>query len=255
MSTTDIRGNLSLQLQQTTMALTSATTSVQACTWSGHCLGAPCTSFDDCDNDWICVSNVCSPCCATGDNSPTPSATPGPTTSTSATSSHKLSTGAAVGIGVGIVVLLAIVAGITAWLWHVRRRPKSEDAPSPTEPQTYPSDPLPEDDRKHLLTFKHRSELSAPSKPVEPDSVELVELEGDQGKSPPDPNNDNRKHPIAISEQTTRSPQFRNTEYSLSPEGETPVRGNMTFSPVSDLQSDPTFARPNRWQAGRGEVG
>ena len=30
-----------------------------ACTWPGHCLGDPCRTYNDCDQDWICVSGRC----------------------------------------------------------------------------------------------------------------------------------------------------------------------------------------------------
>ena len=36
-----------------------ATAAVTACTWLGHCLGDPCSTYNDCDQTWICVNNKC----------------------------------------------------------------------------------------------------------------------------------------------------------------------------------------------------
>ncbi|KAJ3208272.1 hypothetical protein HK099_000097 [Clydaea vesicula] len=32
----------------------------QNCTWTDHCLGASCITYDDCSDDLICSSNICS---------------------------------------------------------------------------------------------------------------------------------------------------------------------------------------------------
>ena len=30
-----------------------------SCAWAGHCIGAPCQSYDDCSGDWICIAGKC----------------------------------------------------------------------------------------------------------------------------------------------------------------------------------------------------
>ena len=31
----------------------------EACTWTGHCLGDPCASENDCDSNWVCTNRKC----------------------------------------------------------------------------------------------------------------------------------------------------------------------------------------------------
>ncbi|KAL4982438.1 fungal chitosanase [Aspergillus falconensis] len=37
----------------------SPSASTPSCSWPGHCLGAPCSTLDDCSDDLICVSGLC----------------------------------------------------------------------------------------------------------------------------------------------------------------------------------------------------
>ncbi|KAI5921876.1 hypothetical protein F4810DRAFT_676303 [Camillea tinctor] len=29
------------------------------CSWAGHCIGCPCTTYDDCSDDYVCTGGVC----------------------------------------------------------------------------------------------------------------------------------------------------------------------------------------------------
>jgi chitosanase len=47
---------------KTTTLVTSTTTkptSTATCSWAGHCLGASCSSDDDCSDDLVCKSGSC----------------------------------------------------------------------------------------------------------------------------------------------------------------------------------------------------
>ncbi|KAL4747086.1 fungal chitosanase of glycosyl hydrolase group 75-domain-containing protein [Aspergillus terricola var. indicus] len=37
----------------------SPPTPTPSCSWPGHCLGAPCSTLDDCSNDLVCVNGLC----------------------------------------------------------------------------------------------------------------------------------------------------------------------------------------------------
>jgi len=52
-----------------------AAAAVAACTWPGHCLGDPCKTYNDCDQNWICVSGKCA---VPGTTAPPPTTTPTP---------------------------------------------------------------------------------------------------------------------------------------------------------------------------------
>ena len=106
--------------------------SYKACTWAGHCLGDPCNYNDDCDQDWICVSHVCSPCCG-GPSSISSIAVTTTIASTSAITassitangSHTLNTVSAIGVGIAIVAFLSLGIGIGVWVWCIRRRKRT----------------------------------------------------------------------------------------------------------------------------------
>ncbi|KAF1998666.1 hypothetical protein P154DRAFT_577774 [Amniculicola lignicola CBS 123094] len=148
-----------------------ATTTFMACSWEGHCLGDVCATNDDCDNDWICVNKVCSPCCNTSlaftppiSTRSTPSirtrsatslapsrATESPqhssgttalglgasvtATTTAAAAASKsqgrLKPGYAVAIGVAIVVLVALMVGLALWVWYMKRRKRASIRKTP----------------------------------------------------------------------------------------------------------------------------
>jgi hypothetical protein len=190
---------------------------------------------------------VCSPCCETASSvASTASATSAPAT----TSHKKLSTGAAVGVGVGTVALLAIAAGIAFWwIWHVRKRKSVRTAettndPGPTHTDTSSSLPR---EQKYLIGGKAPGELPSPSKPTElhADSVELVELEGDQGQS-----RDRKvdcKPSTTVPEASIPRTRYRFEKYAVSPETRTPGPRPPGLSPVSDASS----ARPRTRQSER----
>ncbi|KAK3687187.1 hypothetical protein B0T22DRAFT_509725 [Podospora appendiculata] len=50
--------------KKTTTRKTSTTakpTPTATCEWAGHCLGAPCDTYDDCDGQLICTAGKCAP--------------------------------------------------------------------------------------------------------------------------------------------------------------------------------------------------
>ncbi|KAL4773368.1 fungal chitosanase of glycosyl hydrolase group 75-domain-containing protein [Aspergillus nidulans var. acristatus] len=42
-----------------TSSALSPPTATPSCSWPGHCLGAPCSTLDDCSNDLVCVNGLC----------------------------------------------------------------------------------------------------------------------------------------------------------------------------------------------------
>lgn len=216
------------------------TTSYQACTWLGHCLGATCASYDDCDNDWICANKVCSPCCETQDSLDT-TAFPTPTREItndtaggSTTSSKGLSTGAAIGIGIAIAaVLIAMAGGIAFWIWRARRK-RNAAIITPTdrsvELQSDAQD-ISTGDQKQIITSEPRAELPAQVKPTELSSNQLFELEGDAGDEL-NGHNETYQSTMMSSASVSPSHQRRFEEYTLSPDAST--EGQISFSPVSE---------------------
>ncbi|KAF2458148.1 hypothetical protein BDY21DRAFT_214103 [Lineolata rhizophorae] len=102
-----------------------------ACTWTGHCLGDPCTTYDDCDHDWVCSpeQQVCVPCCLTVTDTalPTSASTTAPSSSaTSAASgdgdSSGLSTGAWVGIAIAAAAVVLFIVGFLFFCFRIRPR-------------------------------------------------------------------------------------------------------------------------------------
>ncbi|KAF2729418.1 hypothetical protein EJ04DRAFT_556129 [Polyplosphaeria fusca] len=231
------------------------TTTFAPCTWEGHCLGASCGTNDDCDNDWICVSELCSPCCEVAVPSSLVSATTSkslpthPTHTTpslapaaSATSeSHKgLTTASAIGIGVGIVGALAIAVVVALWVWYTRRKSRRTQV-SPSEsrptlgPSPYSSSSLPSDRKLLVDTPSHhgiRSELECPAKPMELSSVELVELEGDTSRKEVGRDADVKSIPIRAPEQAASQPwpRYRFEECSVA-EGEGLIQSPTNWEP------------------------
>ncbi|KAF2798407.1 hypothetical protein K505DRAFT_106686 [Melanomma pulvis-pyrius CBS 109.77] len=242
-----------------TTASSIPTTSYSACTWLGHCLGASCTTNDDCDQDWICVSKVCSPCCDdSGGPSSSVSVNPLPTATTTTTTTvkpHRLDTSAAIGIGVAIVVFVILGAGLGFWTWRIRRGAQRHvwEAPGNNEQSGPQADTTDSgtfaDDQNRLVGIVSREELPCPIKPAEIASVELMELEGDSSyktanvvqnlQRMPSPSKSIQKEapPIALvtPEQAVphqRSPTFRFEEYRSSPS--TSVPGKLQFSPITE---------------------
>lgn len=43
-------------------SISPSPTAQTKCEWRGHCLGDPCETYNDCDNDWICTSGKCTVC-------------------------------------------------------------------------------------------------------------------------------------------------------------------------------------------------
>ncbi|ORY16608.1 hypothetical protein BCR34DRAFT_96544 [Clohesyomyces aquaticus] len=219
MSSSTTTSHALLVLRQTASAPPSST-SYQACTWFGHCLGATCKTNDDCDNDWICEDSKCSPCC--GDSSQTSTARASASASATAGSSshHGLST--------------------TTAIAPANNVPRSElDVGS-----SYT------DDRKRLVGNESPAELAvSPAKPTELQAIELVELEGDAGRGASQ-SNDMYKPPLTIppptrAEPRQRSPHYRFEEYQVSPPAHAPDQ--LTFSPVSDRSLGSTY-RPYQTQ-------
>ena len=70
----------------TTTKTTSAapTTSTVTCAWAGHCLGASCTTNDDCSDPWGCVSGKCALDAATSPSTTLKTSTITKTTTSSA---------------------------------------------------------------------------------------------------------------------------------------------------------------------------
>ncbi|KAF2091193.1 hypothetical protein K490DRAFT_54089 [Saccharata proteae CBS 121410] len=42
-----------------TSASAATSTAIQTCGWPGHCLGDACSTYNDCDHNWICTDGVC----------------------------------------------------------------------------------------------------------------------------------------------------------------------------------------------------
>jgi len=158
-------------------------------------LGDPCSSWDDCDNDWICLNKKCSPCCqtlatstgtATGTTILVSAETTTATTAPVRNDHDRISTGAAVGIGLGATALFAVLVAIGLWLcWSHRKKRHPQEVPGPShfpDPILYrpPSHEAEADSSRHLLEkHAHRVELHAASRPSElhNDAVELYELD------------------------------------------------------------------------------
>ncbi|KAF2246668.1 hypothetical protein BU26DRAFT_50971 [Trematosphaeria pertusa] len=228
-------------LRQATAA-PSASTSFAACTWAGHCLGDSCASNDDCDNDWICVNRVCSPCCETQST----------TTSTSAATSQGksdkgLDTAAAIGIGVGIVAFLILCVAAGFWIWLRRRkRSAANEAANAHGPGSNPygTGSFPTDsDRKRLFetTGSSRAELPCSSQPAELSTVELVELDASSRPH-------TQKYPVPPPDQvaTPTAPRYRFEEYV--PAGNH-VPGQWTYAPVIDDTQSYTSPRSTTFTA------
>ncbi|KAF2177648.1 hypothetical protein K469DRAFT_719571 [Zopfia rhizophila CBS 207.26] len=221
--------------QMTTMA--PPTTSQQACTWPGHCLGATCNSNDDCDNDWICANKVCSPCCET--SSPTTSTAASASASAALKPHQGLTTGSTIGIGVSIVGFLAVVTGIAFWIWRMRRRKTQNDLwEAPTNEHAnieLDASSAFTEDRKQLVGNESCAELASMTKPGELSSVELVELEGDYGRQ--DQATDMQKPPI------TKPLEVADAK----------IYGQLRFSPVSETSPYPSHPGSNgseeRWHS------
>ena len=214
-----------------------STTSQPACTWLGHCLGDSCKTENDCDNDWICPSNTCSPCCET------------------TTPHHGLNTAGAVGIGVAIPALLAITLGIAYLVWRACRKNRS-DPTRQTSTETSGKTELPARSlwmRPTELPGDNtlRAEMTGSSNPVEADTIELVELEGDyypakcKGKTDPVP--EVYEPPITITtfqdlpaHQPMPVSRRRFEEYFVSLESQSPVP--FRRSPVSDISTQPIYS-------------
>lgn len=206
----------------------------------GHCLGSPCSSWDDCDNDWVCKEGICSPCCLTGFGqssrptasvSTTSSATASSNTATSTSSGNTppaegLSTGVAVGISVAVVFVVGVFVVFGIWMFFKRRRrdqptwtPPSGGQPAPYHSTQAVGGSL--DDHKRLVGGAP-VELAVPNRPVESSAVELAELEGDlDARVPPydtykpvnEPHDQSRK----------RATGQRFEEYVVSPTNPTPA--------------------------------
>ncbi|KAF2259797.1 hypothetical protein CC78DRAFT_585562 [Lojkania enalia] len=238
------------------LTASTPTTTYAACTWEGHCLGAACSVNDECDNDWICVNKVCSPCCddsaETGITSTALSATTAPAPSTTTTDRpFKLTTGSAIGIGGGIVGAIALLVGIGFWVWHRRRRRLGTglwDTSASNQP-TLPRVDIAESfasDQKLLASGgsrgDSRGELEAPINPTELYSVELVELDGEGVRKEQSYSTDIRQKPITAPEQVVarqRSPQYQFEEYGMSQEDSTlrPI----LHSPAPELSPSSTY--------------
>lgn len=236
-------------MRQTTL-VPSASTSIATCTWPGHCLGDTCQSEDDCDNDWVCSEDRCSPCCessaeedsstsslhstfaslSTSTATTTAAVSTTSTTSSTATATEEasgsgLDTASSIGIGVGVVVfvILGVVAGF--WIWTRRRKGQGPfEAPDTHRPHfdSYGASTLDvNSDQKKLM--RGTAELPCPTHPAELSSIELVELDSgstSQGKHSDNRNNiegvmDTRKDFVASSE-PARSPRYRFEEYSIA---------------------------------------
>jgi hypothetical protein len=183
-------------------------------TWLGHCLGASCKTFDDCDNDWICVNNVCSVCCETGSTSDkatnTQTTTTAITSTGASTSPHKeLSTGSAVGIGLGIVAFLAAFLGVAFWIWRGRRRRQE----LPVDSTSTDRPPPLAGDSKHLLDNASRAEMPDSTVPAELSSVELVELEAPEDQR----SKDTHVLPVTVPAEATSRQRYHFQEYETSP--------------------------------------
>ncbi|KAF1966620.1 hypothetical protein BU23DRAFT_573849 [Bimuria novae-zelandiae CBS 107.79] len=191
----------SVTLTRQTRTTSRPSSTLQVCTWKGHCLGDTCSNENDCDNDWVCTNQTCRTCCATEaettfrstqtpppntdltttSSSPTlTSATPSPSSSAlisataSATiqpSSGGLSTGAKAGIGVGVGVAALLIICLVGGCWIFRRRRKTGNEPYElaSVPAAYQ-----DNDRKDL--YRHHQELPTRHPPAELSAVELAEL-------------------------------------------------------------------------------
>ncbi|KAF2812951.1 uncharacterized protein BDZ99DRAFT_460279 [Mytilinidion resinicola] len=242
-----------------------------ACTWLGHCLGDPCVTENDCDNDWVCSNKICVPCCLTG--APTSTDTTIPTTAI-ATSSTTSSTSTSVPqrgltkaniitIGVAGPVGVAVIAMAIYLIWRARRKRKGRqhawnnpantfgkaelDTTNPgaaTSATKYPHE---------LVVEEPPIEMPESTSPRDPDAIELVELEGDvsyQGKGdrralPPHINE--VYNPISDTEQPhlplhRLSPRARRFEEVVSPD--TVSLGQRRASPASDLSSSRPIISP-----------
>ncbi|KAF2470979.1 uncharacterized protein BDR25DRAFT_314152 [Lindgomyces ingoldianus] len=233
---------MNLLIRETT-ATSLPTTTHQPCTWLGHCLGATCSTNNDCDNDWICVNKKCSPCCE--GSTETVSSTGTATTAATTQPHHGLSTTTAIAIGVAIVVFLAVGVGFGFWVLRLRRPRHNPTWETPANnsarfessiPSTYP------EDQKRLVGNESPAELAVLSRPMELSSIELVELEGDPGREGQQISIMD-KHPLTIPPQVQagprqRSPHYRFEEYQVSPEVHTP--GQLRFSPVSNPSPHPS---------------
>lgn len=208
-----------------------STTSQPACTWLGHCLGDSCKTDNDCDNDWICPSNTCSPCCGT------------------TTPHHGLNTAGAIGIGVAIPAFLAITLGIAYLVWRACRKNRSDPTPQ-TSTETSGKTELPARSLQVRPTELPgdntlRAEMIGSSNPVEADTIELVELEGDycpakcKGKTDPVPVDLPAHQPMPVSRR-------RFEEYLVSLESQSPVP--FRRSPVSDISTQPIYSPASVYQ-------
>ncbi len=58
-TTTTTTLKTSTTLKTTTTKTTSSTGTTTSCAWAGHCLGASCSTNDDCSDPWACISGKC----------------------------------------------------------------------------------------------------------------------------------------------------------------------------------------------------
>ena len=211
-----------------------STTSQPACTWIGHCLGDSCKTDNDCDNDWICPGGTCSPCCET------------------TTPHHGLNTAGAVGIGVAIPAFLAIMLGIAYLVWRAYRKNRSGPTPTETPGKTdLPTKSLRMQPSELSGDNTLCAEMASSSNPVEADTIELVELEGNyypakyKGKIDPVP--EPYEPPIAITtfqdlpaHQSMPVSPRRFEEHVVSLESRSPV--SFRRSPTSDISTRPIYS-------------
>ncbi|OCK77328.1 hypothetical protein K432DRAFT_428090 [Lepidopterella palustris CBS 459.81] len=226
---------------------TLSTTTTAACTWLGHCLGDSCTTNEDCDNDWVCQSRICIPCCGTGTPTPSPN------------QEHSLSTATAIGIGVAIPACVAVIIGILYLVWRGRRRKRQQSAWEAPE-NSFGKVEL-DTTGVEISSRKHRAELGEEILPaeladsthaVEADTIELVELEGDVGSF-----SQRRHDPIIevkdLNEQAFHTegllahyrslPSAHFEEHLVSPESQSPNQSRR--SPVSDLSPRLLYSPPD----------
>ncbi|KAF2839463.1 hypothetical protein M501DRAFT_1057731 [Patellaria atrata CBS 101060] len=231
-------------------AISTALTSIPYCTWVSHCLGDPCTHFNDCDHDWICVYSVCIL------PTPVPEA-PIPTwstssittfeTSTSETPFNTLTLGApstiiitsiptsrssntspestssnsiTIGVGVGVPCTLAIIAIITYFLWRARRKRKhAQNTPAlATSLQNSQSSPT-------HLPFTPIHGFDSQDKPLQ-----RAELQGDEIYAEMDSTTEMAKPPIS-------APRFVELEADFPTRIDTEGREGQTMSSgISSIQ-------------------
>ncbi|OCL09799.1 hypothetical protein AOQ84DRAFT_13059 [Glonium stellatum] len=214
-----------------------STSSQPACTWLGHCLGDSCKTENDCDNDWICPSNTCIPCCGT--------TTPHP----------GLNTADAIGIGVAIPAFLAIILGVAYLVWRTRRKNQLTSTRQ-TPANTFGKSELPAKSLQMRPTELPGDntlpvEIMSSANPTEADTIELVELEGNYypNKHKGENSSVSELCEAVITTTTPRDlpahqpmpmPRRRFEEYLVSPESQGLVPSRR--SPVSDISTQPIYS-------------